>query len=296
MSNAANQGSVFRRALQIDGMGVVAGFALLGPISTSLPSDLAKFSSSDCDGPYTVLMFAKYGYAMWFAAYFFLGRVLRERAKDCGEKLSTGSVAFDVLQIAGGLVAASYLGFFGSKVDPGRTGFLVMAIVILAISGLSLLFRDSDSNETRPTLQHVRLAGCVVSLLAAAAIRRSRSDVSLAAFVAAALTLHSLLLVRFAFLMRGRERRRPASREAADAVPGSHDSAEPGAPRLAHAPADEPAGTAAAKAAAPEVKEAEKKATAQLSTTPPPKPEELVAVAPPPPDPPSPQPRPPNVA
>src|SRR5438552_8186308 len=161
MATANTRHSPFARAIQLELMTLVAGAALILELVITLPGDLRRFSPSDWDGAYTTLLFAKYAYLLWFATYFFLGKVQREAAKERGDAMSGRELGFDFLQVGASIIAAWFLGFFSHPVDPpNRDGFVAAAGSIFVISVVSMmLFRDKDSTETPPTLHHVRLVG-----------------------------------------------------------------------------------------------------------------------------------------
>lgn len=204
------QPSVWRRAVQLEVMTLVAGAGLLVELVTTVPEDFEHFSPSNWEGAYTALVFEKYAYVLWFAAYFLVGKIRREGAKERREYLPTREFCFDVLQVAAGLFAAWHLGFLAHRVDPPTAGGFAVAVgAIFLISSVSaFLFRDADVDESVPTLAHVRIAGAAVSVAALViTIVVQNRAVLLAIVVALTIVLYSLLLGRFGLLMLAREAR-----------------------------------------------------------------------------------------
>jgi hypothetical protein len=138
----------------------------------NLALDLPTFSIHDFDCSYTLVVWIRYAYLLWFLAYFFASNVRYERNK---KNLSAWDVGFDLTQAVIGIVAAFYLGFIVRAADRGfadSTSSAVEAanagIALICIFSLICFGWRKDAGDDGPKLNHLRRWGLVSSVLALA--------------------------------------------------------------------------------------------------------------------------------
>lgn len=136
----------------------------------NLALDLPTFSIHEADCTYTLEVWIRYAYLLWFLAYFFGSNVRYERTKTI---LSAWDVGFDVTQAVIGIVAAYFLGFIvraadgvfakstSSAVEAANGAIALICIFSLIFFG----FRRKQDEDVRK-LNILRWCGLVSSLLA----------------------------------------------------------------------------------------------------------------------------------
>lgn len=134
----------------------------------NLALDLPTFSIRDADCSYTLAVWIRYIYLLWFLVYFFGSNVRYERSKT---ELSAWDVGFDVTQAATGIVAAFFLGFIVRAADFAySTSAAVEAanggIALICLLSLICFGRRNDRGEDGKKLNCLRRWGLVSSLLA----------------------------------------------------------------------------------------------------------------------------------
>ena len=111
-------------------------------VAKNLPIHMAQFSL-DMDFAYTMEVFLKYIYLLWFLCYFFISNVRNEHE----ESTSNQDLIFDIIQSSLALMTAYAIGFIVPNVDIGNSAFLIANFSILAIALLSLHLYSEGAGE-----------------------------------------------------------------------------------------------------------------------------------------------------
>lgn len=134
----------------------------------NLALDIPTFSIHEADWPYTLVVWIRYAYLLWFLAYFFGSNVSYERNKEI---LSAWEVGFDVTQAVIGIIAAFFLGFIVRAAD-GATSWRCAvaaangAIALICLFSLICFGWRQKPEEDGRKLNILRWCGFVSSSLA----------------------------------------------------------------------------------------------------------------------------------
>jgi len=133
--------------------------AFFTAFARNLPGHFREFMWPP-DWPYTIDRFTRYGYLLWFLAYFFISNFQNKQSKIVRGK----DIFYDVLQSGGALVVAYVLGF----VVPCESctvrlayGFTNGTIFVICLFSLILFHRGPHPSGVNP----MRAAGLLISIL-----------------------------------------------------------------------------------------------------------------------------------
>ena len=127
--------------------GVLGGF--FATIVRNIPLDLKQLKSVSFSSPYLLDVFLKYGYVLWFLAFFAISNL---RNNEPWKTVARKDILFDVLQVALGWISAYFLGFLVTGDRYGLFGYVVTNAAIFTICLVSLAFSDiAPINRLRRT-------------------------------------------------------------------------------------------------------------------------------------------------
>jgi hypothetical protein len=171
-------------------------------LATNLPSHILQFSWSP-DPIYTISIYLKYGYLLWFLSYFFISNLKNEQQEQATKR----DLFFDVTQSTVALISAYALGFIVSGVDLGFTAYIIANAAIFLICILSLCFYGCGASEG---VNRIRVYVAIIAVLSIITLKyyggsEQSQDITPYLIVFMLLVFHWLLFWPYIFIRLDRE-------------------------------------------------------------------------------------------